>query len=139
MKIFTTEIRIRFMDIDAMGHVNHAKIISYFAEGRNEFLADMFDQFKPETFPFILKYVECYYINLIGLENQLTLEIWVKEIKNKSFTLGYKLVDKEKKDITYAQGGSVQICYDYNESRSIEISNKLRQKLLEYYIHNLDS
>ncbi len=124
------------MDIDAMGHVNHAKIISYFAEGRNEFLGDMFEQFRPETFPFILKYVECNYIRPIDLQDSLTLKIWVKEIKNKSFNLGYRLVDDNKEDITYAEGSSIQICYDYNQNKSVAISQKLMNKLQKYHAND---
>lgn len=135
MQVFIMKINIRFMDIDAMGHVNHATIISYFAEGRNEFLRDMFDEFKPASFPFILKYLECNYLQPIDLQADLRLKIWVKEIKNKSFKLGYNLLDNDKDNITsYAHCESIQICYDYNQNKSTEISNKLRQKLLNYHV-----
>ena len=132
MKVFTIPIDVRFMDIDAMGHVNHAIIISYFAEGRNKFIADFFDQFTPSGFPFIMAYVACHYLKPIDLNDKLLLEIWIKEILTKSFKFGYKLINWLDQSIVYAEGESIQVCYDYSQKKSVHLSEELRQALTEY-------
>jgi acyl-CoA thioester hydrolase len=133
MNVFTTPINIRFMDIDVMGHVNHATVIAYFAEGRNRFIADHFSQYSPSGFPFIMAYVACHYLRPIKLEDRLLLTIWVKEIGTKSFKLGYKLVNADDDSLGYAHGESVQVCYDYARNATVELSSGLRKALGEYY------
>jgi YbgC/YbaW family acyl-CoA thioester hydrolase len=134
MHIFETHIDIRFMDIDAMGHVNHTIVVGYFAEGRNRFISDYFSQFSPSGFPFIMAYVACHYLRPITLESQLLLQVWVKEIRNKSFKLGYRLIEDTNDKIAYAEGESVQVCYDYTHNTSVELSMELRQALEHYCI-----
>lgn len=136
MSVFTTPMDVRFMDIDAMGHVNHATVISYFAEGRNKFMADHFSQFTPAGFPFIMAYVACHYLRPINLEDRLLLAIWVKEIGRKSFKLGYKLMNANDHAIGYAHGESVQVCYDYGQNASVELSSDLQRALKKYYKDN---
>ena len=132
MSLFTTPMDIRFMDIDAMGHVNHATVISYFAEGRNRFIAGHFSQFTPAGFPFIMAYVACHYLKPIQLEDRLSLTIWVKEIGTKSFKLGYQLTNADNDSIVYAHGESVQVCYDYTQNSTVELSAELKKALQRY-------
>ena len=137
MNVFTTPINVRFMDIDVMGHVNHTIVIGYFTEGRNRFLDKHYSGFSPHGFPFIMAYVGCHYHKPINLEDNVLLEVWVKEIRNKSFKLGYKLVRSDDISITYAIGESVQVCYDYKYNASIPIPYDLRMNLESY--HHTDS
>jgi acyl-CoA thioester hydrolase len=133
MNVFTTSMDVRFMDIDAMGHVNHATIISYFAEGRNKFMADHFSQFTPAGFPFIMAYVACHYLRPVQLEDSLLLTLWVKEIGRKSFKLGYTLANAKDDSISYAHGESVQVCYDYAQNSPIELTSDLKEALRKYH------
>lgn len=133
MEEFLISIKVRFMDIDAMGHVNHATILSYFAEGRNEFLSGFYDQFTPQGFPFIMARVSCDFLNPITLGTDLELKVWVNEIRDKSFKLAYKLIDRAQRDVSYAKGKSVQIYYDYKQNKSVSIPENLK-KMLERFL-----
>ncbi|MCF8031028.1 MAG: acyl-CoA thioesterase [Desulfohalobiaceae bacterium] len=133
MEVFSISIKVRFMDIDAMGHVNHATILSYFAEGRNEFLSGFYEQFTPQGFPFIMAHVSCDFLNPISLGTNLELKVWVSEIRDKSFKLAYKLIDRVQSEVSYAKGESVQIYYDYNQNKSAHIPTNLK-KMLERYL-----
>jgi acyl-CoA thioester hydrolase len=129
--VFKIPVNIRFRDIDGMGHVNNAVFFTYFAEGR---LA-LFQQFSMNsTFSFILAHISCDYLRPIMLNTRLSLEIWVKEIGMKSFGLGYKLADCSDGSITYANGESVQVCYDYAENKPVAVSAALKLKLIEYQL-----
>ena len=39
----STDIEVRFRDIDSMGHVNNAVFLTYFEEGRKAFLSKVLD------------------------------------------------------------------------------------------------
>jgi acyl-CoA thioesterase FadM len=58
--------------------------------------------------------------------------MWVKEIGKKSFGLGYSLIDFTDASIKYANGESVQVCFDYGENKSITVPAELKQRLIEY-------
>lgn len=134
MSVFTTQIDVRFRDIDAMGHVNHVVFFTYFEEGRKKFFFDFFKTSDPSAFPFIMAHVGCDYLRPINLGSEPVLQMWVKDIGTKSFNLGYKLVDASDENRVYAKGESVQVCYDYAQSNSMEVPEGLRQKLKEYQI-----
>ncbi|MFH0995672.1 MAG: thioesterase family protein [Pseudomonadota bacterium] len=130
--IFTTPINIRFRDIDNMGHVNNAVFFTYFEEGRKAFFNKLLDVSDLSAFPFILAHIGCDFIRPITLNTQLSLKLWVKDIGNKSFGLGYKLTDLSDESIAYANGESVQVCFDYGNNESIVVPAGLKQKLIEY-------
>jgi len=129
---FKTPIHVRFRDIDGMGHVNNAVFFTYFAEGR----LSLFRKFSMDsdfsTFSFILAHISCDYLRPITLDTRLLLEIWVQEIGNKSFGLGYKLADFSNASIIYATGESVQVCFDYEDNKPVAVSDSLKRKLIEY-------
>ena len=130
--IFKIPINVRFRDIDGMGHVNHAVVFTYFAEGRLALFKEFSADSDFSVFSFILAHISCDYLRPITLNTQLSLEIWVREIGIKSFGLCYKLVDLSDESIIYAKGESVQVCYDYGENRPVAVAPALKQKLIQY-------
>lgn len=137
MIIFTTPISVRFRDLDAMGHVNNSVFFTYFEEGRKTFFFEFYRIVDPTNFEFILAHMSCDYLRPVKLNSKLILQLWVKEIGKKSFNLGYKLMDISDEAIVYAKGESVQVCYDYKQSKSMEVSEELRRRLTEYQILDL--
>ncbi len=127
--IFTTRIEVRFRDLDAMGHVNNAVYFTYFEEGRKTFFHEISTGSDPLAFNFILAHVSCDYLKPVKLGNQLSLQVWVSEIGRKRFNLKYKLTEVGDESVVYATGESVQVCFDYEKKRSVEVSNALREKL----------
>ena len=41
---FEHEVRVRWRDVDALGHVNHAVFLTYLEEGRDAFFAEAFGE-----------------------------------------------------------------------------------------------
>jgi len=130
--VFKIQIHVRFRDIDGMGHVNNAVFFTYFEEGRKAFFQKISKGSDLAIFPFILARIGCDFLSPIKLNTLLSLEMWVKEIGNKSFALDYNLVDFKDPSISYAKGESVQVCFDYGENKSIAVPTELKQKLIEY-------
>jgi acyl-CoA thioester hydrolase len=132
MSVFETRIDVRFRDLDAMGHVNHAVFFTYFAEGRNRLFFDFFNISDPFNLPIIMAHVSCDYLKPIKLFTNIMVQMWVQKIGNKSFDLGYSVVDTSDKNIIYARGESVQVYYNYNENKPMKIPENLRQELQNY-------
>ena len=131
-EIFSTDIELRFRDVDAMGHVNNAVYFTYFEYGRFNFFYSDSRKEKFPGFAFILAQVSCNFIRPITLEDRLKLEMWVTQIGNKSFRFHYQLVDAAAPDAIFATGESVQVCFDYQTNATVALSDALRAQLAVY-------
>ena len=131
-KIFSTNIDVRFSDLDALGHVNNAVFFTYFEEGRKKFSKKYFKVSDPSDFRFIMAHTRCDYLKPVMFVDKVTLQMWVKDIGTKSFAFEYKLVHQSDESIVYATGESVQVCYDYKKNHSIVVPDKMKEKLTAY-------
>ena len=131
-RIFSTDIEVRFRDLDALGHVNNAVFFTYFEEGRKNFSKKIFKVSDPSDFTFIMAHIRCDYLKPIKFNNKITLQMWVKHVGNRSFSFGYKLIDAKDESMAYATGESVQVCYDYTAGTSMVVPDKMREALFQY-------
>lgn len=133
-KKITTEIKVRFRDIDFMGHVNNAVYLTYFEEGRNEFMRSVFGITNPENYNFILAHISCEYLKPIKITDTVILETWVGKIGEKRFDFMYKLLKRADNDelSVCAKGQSVQVFFDYKQSTTLPIPEQIRKKLYEF-------
>ena len=131
-KMFTLDIDIRMRDLDARGHVNNAVYFTYFEHGRLRFYNAELQQNKLSEINFILAHTGCDFIKPVVLTDQIMLQIWVKAIGTKSFTLVYHLVDRVDTDVVFARADSVLVCFDYEKNLSRPVPDDLRVKLGPY-------
>ena len=131
----STEIIVRWSDCDPMGHVNNAVYITYMEQARIEFFRKFFGlkagkRITPDHFRFIIAENSCRYLKPVYVDQTLTVEINVTEVKNSSFVFGYEMKDKRTGDAV-ASGRSVQVWFDYKTEKSIPIPEEYRKKLSE--------
>jgi acyl-CoA thioester hydrolase len=131
-KVFTLDIDIRFRDIDGRGHVNNAVYFTYCEHGRIRFYNAELQQHKLSEINIILAHTRCDFINPVTLSDQIALQVRVKEIGTKSFTLIYHLVDRMDTSVVYARAESVLVCFDYKKNVSRLVPGELKAKLSEY-------
>jgi acyl-CoA thioester hydrolase len=140
-KKIVTDIHVRFRDIDSMGHVNNVVYLTYFEEGRKEFVRSLFGIVNPEDYNFILANISCDFLKPIKISDTVSLEIWVGEIGQKRFDFIYWLVGKDEKDdesVVYAKGRSVQVFFDYKKNTALPIPEQIRQKISKYSISEME-
>src|SRR5213593_4100180 len=109
MTRFTTDIQMRFRDIDGMGHVNNAVYLSYTELARTQFYMEHARKKTLEDIDFILAHVD------IDFESQA---VWGDEIHVK------------RSGRVLARAKSVQVSYDYERRKPKPIPPEFR-KLLE--------
>ena len=134
-KKIVTELNVRFRDIDSMGHVNNAVYLTYFEEGRKEFLYSVFGIVKPEDYNFILAHISCDFLKPIKISDSVFLETWVGEIGEKRFDFSYRLLKKStnrNEPSVCAKGRSVQVYFDYKQNATFPIPLPMREELLKF-------
>ena len=87
-----TDVQVRYRDLDMMGHVNHAVIVTFFESARMSVMGDLE---RIEGTGFVLADVHVRYLAEIHLGAAVEIGTCVTRIGNSSFTLGQGLFVNE--------------------------------------------
>ena len=125
------QVDIRFVDVDAMGHVNNAHYATYFEEARSAYMRALFpgeDRLDDlgESFPFILLDLYCRYLSPARLGDVLDVGVRLSRVGGKSFEFEY-LVTSRKDGRAIATGRTTQVYYNYETGRTEQIPESLRE------------
>ena len=130
-KSYEIDIPLRFADIDAMGHVNNAVILSLFELGRVRFHADVLGSARVEDIDFILAESYCRYRAPILLQDPVRLRMHVTDVSRSSFRYRCALFDARDGRV-FAEAETVQVAYDYAAGRPKAISPGFLEKVADY-------
>ena len=130
-----TSIRVRFADVDAMGHVNNAKFFTYMEQGRMNYFRRFpdldFTRGHPgEGISLILAKIQCQFLSPALMDEELIVRLATTEIRRSSFSMEYE-INEASSGRAVAKGESVQVYYDYAAKRSLEIPAELRKRFEE--------
>lgn len=79
-EVHTTQIRVRFYELDPYDHVNHTNYFSYFETARIEYLADMgwgLDVMKAQGFQLVVVEAHARFLAAARYGEELTIRTWV--------------------------------------------------------------
>ena len=127
----STPIQIRFVDIDKMGHVNNATILSYFEIARTNFFDDIIGQ-QDNWFErgLIIAHTEIDYLQPVYLRDEVKAFVRIAKTGIKSFDIEHLLVKMiDGKPIICAIANSILVCMDYTKKQTIEIPIEWKEKL----------
>ena len=128
MTRFTTDIQMRFRDIDGMGHVNNAVYLSYVELARTQFYMQFANRKTLDEIGFILAHVDIDFESQALWGDQIRVSVWPSKIGTSSFTLSYEVSEKRSGRIL-ARAKSVLVSYDYEKKKSKPVSPDFRQLL----------
>ena len=126
---------VRWDDLDAMGHVNNAKYLTFAQEARFEwsFMQHHAKGEIPGLMEMVVARGEVDYLVPItegGCFYEVTL--WVDSIGNSSFVNGYEI---SKDGVVYAKMKTVQVTIDLKTRKSRPITDAEREFLTKYLIN----
>jgi acyl-CoA thioester hydrolase len=88
---FTTEVGIRFRDVDAVGHVNNAVYATYVEQARIEYLRDVFGESLVDGRS-VLAHIEIDFERSIGLGAETaTVGVGVTDVGTTSIEMDYEV------------------------------------------------
>jgi acyl-CoA thioester hydrolase len=118
--------RVRFRDLDPMGHVNNAVFLTYIEQARVAFLAEVGAVTELEEMNMIVARIEIDFKAPVRLGQEVEISVRASRFGTKSFDLDYVLrVD----DDVVAEAKSVQVAYDYGRREAIALPAEWREKL----------
>lgn len=128
---FTTDLEIRFRDLDALGHVNNAVYLTYFEIVRTRYWKRLFGLPPADDWGFVMVRTECNYRSPALLGETIAIATRVSALRNSSFTFEYRLTERRTGRLI-ADGLSVQACYDRKSGRTVRIPEAMRQRIKEF-------
>jgi acyl-CoA thioester hydrolase len=120
--IYTNQQFVRWDDIDAFGHVNNAKYLTYIQEAR--FL------WSPLLEMVVAKAEVDYLVPIYVGGRFYDITLWVEQIGNSSFTLGYEVIGDN--GVVHAMVKTVQVAVSMETKKSRPLTDSEREFLKQY-------
>ncbi len=130
MTRFTTEVQLRFRDLDAMGHVNNVVYLTYCELARTQFYMKHAFKRSLHDIDFILAHADIDYLSAAEWGDRIEVSVWPTKIGESSFTLAYEIREM-RSDRLLAKSTSVQVSYDYDKKQTKPIPAEFRKMLEE--------
>lgn len=124
---FKHEVAVRFRDLDSMGHAHHTLPIIYFEEARAAYWREVAGRLTPADIDYVLAEVRVQFKQRVLYPARLTVGAGVTHVGNASFVMRYELRDEE--GTLLATGETVQVMYDYTQSRSMRMPAEVRERI----------
>ena len=128
---FSVPVVVRFRDLDALGHVNHAVYFTYMEIARTEYWMRLVGVHKVAALDFIVAKATCDYRSAAALGETLDVAVRVPALRNSSFDLEYELRDRAGGRLV-ATGLTIQVYYDYGAGKSRPIPAPVRERIERY-------
>ncbi len=122
---------VRYGDLDAQGHVNNAKFVTYMEAARFKYLerVGLIQPGTPwEDLGIIIAEVQCAYKAPVQYPETLRIYVRTSAVGNKSFTFEYRM-HRASDGTVVATGRSVQVAYDYRNAQTMRVPEAWRERL----------
>lgn len=129
MTEFTTEIQVRFRDIDAYGHVNNAVYVTYLEQARVEYLRTVLGVGIGEL-DIVLASLSVDYREPVTDAESVEVAIDVPELGRSSVPMEYEIRTDEG---VVAVAESVLVTYDFESDSSKPIPKEWREEIVAYH------
>jgi acyl-CoA thioester hydrolase len=123
---FVHRERVRFRDVDAMGHVNNAVFATYVEQARIEYLRHLGLLDGPLYMGMILARLELDFLAPGQPQGEVEIGVRATRSGNKSFVLEYEL---QQEGSAVARATTVLVAYDYERSQSVSLPEAWREQL----------
>ncbi len=122
---FVHEIHPRFRDLDALGHVNNAVLVTFLEQARFHWWRGYLAGRPFDAEGFLIARVEADYKLPILLEDQVRIAVRCTKIGNTSFELTYR-VQRGADGALFAEGKTVQVMLDFTTNRPTPLTDAAR-------------
>lgn len=125
------DITVRFSDLDAMGHVNNARYLTFFEEGRAAWFHDILSLPRNSfDYPVIVARIEIDYLAPIPIGSTIRVHTRCTRLGSKSMDVTGNIAILGKQSVTASQYKAVLVWYDYKTQSSIPIPHDARERIV---------
>jgi acyl-CoA thioester hydrolase len=128
------ELNVRFMDLDAMHHVNNARYLNFLEESRIAYSQEILQLFNDvKTFNAVVARIEIDYLRPIQFGEKVFVYTRVSKIGTKSFHFESVIaIDKNGKNVAVAVATQALVNIDIKSGKSEAIPEDIRKKIEQF-------
>ncbi len=118
-KVFKHKLTVRYFETDQMKMVYYSHYLVWFEAARTHLLKDRglsYTKFEEMGYYLPVSESYCKYISPAQYEDEISVEVWVEELKNATLKMGYRVVREENNKLL-ATGYTVHPCI--NKERKV--------------------
>ena len=130
---FTHKAFVRWNDLDAFGHVNNAKYLTYAESARIDWGQQQFAE-KSDSVLVQMTVARSeidYLLPITEFESYYDVDLWVESIGNSSFVVGYEV---SKDGLVFTKMKTVHVMIDLESRKSRPITDNERSFLTKYLV-----
>ena len=127
-------MEVRYADLDAQGHLNNAKYLTYFEQARVRYFEELGLFSRNKSFMdigVIIADIHIKYRAPVHLGAPIRVGVRTAAVGNKSITVQQTIVDGDSGQV-YAEGTVILVTYDYRTSQTVPVSDAWREKFKEF-------
>ncbi len=129
---FSHRLEVRYADIDAQGHLNNSRFITFMEHARFKYIEHV-GLWHPaegyENLGQVVASVTCDYKRPVKLGAVVEVAVRIARLGNKSIEMEYRLTVEGEE---VALGRSVQVAYDYKTEHSVPIPDRWRELISRF-------
>ena len=122
-----TEHSLRWSDMDAFGHVNNGRFLTYFEEARLVWLQALPQPWVSDALGPLLAAVQINFRHPLQWPQAIRIELSTQRIGNSSLTLEHRVFANDSSDMAYADGTSVMVWTDRQTGRPVALPAFIRR------------
>jgi len=131
---FFHPIEIRYGDLDAQGHVNNAKYLTFFEQARLQYLMHLGLFARNQSFMdlgAIVADVHIAFLAPVHYGDQVKVGVRTEKLGNKSMTVEQNIVNIAGGE-ELAKGEIVLVAFNYREQKTIPVPDDWREKISRF-------
>lgn len=124
--MYTEELKVRFYETDALGHVNNTVMPQWFETGRLPVFDLFTEQGDPYEISLIVANLNVDFLRPVYFGHMVTLKTYITRIGKSSFDISSEVWQQ---NTLCARGTTIMVNYDHKNERSVPVSDSIREKL----------
>lgn len=130
---YETNVKVRFCETDALGHISNISYFIYLEEARTDFFVELGFGADLEDWKVIMASAKCDFVRQGYYNQKLKVVSEVQKIGRSSFTIVHRIEDAENGELI-ATGEASAVYYDFKEQKSEKIPDHLREVLEQHLV-----
>ena len=119
-------IPVRWRDLDAFDHVNHASFLTYLEEARLHWFGSIGGAWMTADFAPVVAAVTANYRRQLNWPAQLLVQLTCERCGNSSLAMGFRIIDATDREIVYSDGQTVLVWIDTANGKPVALPAAIR-------------
>ncbi len=127
--VFETTLRMRWGDMDAMGHLNNTSYFRYLETARIDWLHSIGARPDPKGDGVVILNAFCNFYQQLVYPGDVLIRLYVSDVKEKTFETWATMARCEAPELVCAAGGATTVWVNFPAEKSAPLPQWLRDKL----------